>query len=93
MAALAPLVGQVAGVERRPISFEIDGLTRTVRAGGLIDQACTGVASGIDSSQAIGLDNTVHPVYATHAVPDAMADASRCPSTAGQAGQGKYDCK
>ncbi len=62
MAALAPLVGQVAGVERRPISFEIDGLTRTVRAGGLIDQACTGVASGIDSAQAIGLDNTAHPV-------------------------------
>ena len=62
MAALAPLVGQVAGVERRPITFEIDGLTRTVRAGELIDQACTGVASGIDSTQAIGLDNTVHPV-------------------------------
>ena len=62
MAALAPLVGQVAGVERRPITFEIDGLTRTVRAGELIDQACTGVASGIDSAQAIGLDNTVHPV-------------------------------
>lgn len=62
MAALAPLVGQVAGVERRPITFEIDGLTRTVRAAELIDQACTGVASGLDSTKAISLDNTVHPV-------------------------------
>ena len=62
MAALAPLVGQVAGVERRPITFEIDGLTRTVRAGELIDQACTGVESGIDSAQAISLEKTVHPV-------------------------------
>ena len=26
MAALAPLVGRIAGVERRPIQFEIDGL-------------------------------------------------------------------
>ena len=62
MAALAPLVSQVAGVERRPITFEIDGLTRSVRAGELIDQACTGIASGIDPTKAISVDNTVHPV-------------------------------
>lgn len=62
MAALAPLVGQVAGVEQRPIDFNIDGLMRTVRAGELIDQACAGIASGIDSTQALGVDNTVHPV-------------------------------
>jgi len=62
MAALAPLVGRVAGVERRPISFEADGLRRSVRAGDLVDQACEGVASVGDPSQAICVDNTAHPV-------------------------------
>ena len=45
MAALAPLVGSVAGVERRPIRFEADGLRREASAGELIDQACEGVPS------------------------------------------------
>jgi hypothetical protein len=62
MAALAPLVGKIAGVERRPISFEIDGLKRSVRAGDLVDQACDGVPSMSAPGQAIGVDNTAHPV-------------------------------
>jgi len=61
MAALGPLVGSIAGVERRPISFEIDGLKRTVRAGELVDEACEGVASAIAPDQAMGIDNTMHP--------------------------------
>lgn len=64
MAALGPLVGSIAGVERRPIQFEIDGLKRTVRAGDLVDQACEGVASGSAPGQALAVDNTVHPVSA-----------------------------
>ncbi len=43
MAALAPLVGRMAGIERSPISFDADRLTRSVRAGDLVDQACEGV--------------------------------------------------
>ena len=62
MAALGPLVGSIAGVERRPIQFEIDGLKRTVRAGDLVDQACEGIASGSAPGQALAVDNTVHPV-------------------------------
>ena len=62
MAALAPLVGRIAGVERRPIQFEIDGLNRSMRAGELLDQACEGVASVADPNQAICVDNTAHPV-------------------------------
>ena len=61
MAALAPLVGRVAGIERRPIQFEVEGLKRVVRAGDLIDQACEGVPSGSSPDQAVGIDNTVHP--------------------------------
>ena len=62
MAALGPLVGRIAGVERRPILFEADGLNRTVRAGELVDQACEGVASASAPGQAICIDNTAHPV-------------------------------
>ena len=62
MAALAPLVGKVAGVERRSIRFDADGLNYTVSAGDLLDQACEGIASAADSKQAIAIDNTAHPV-------------------------------
>ncbi len=62
MAALGPLVGRIAGVEKRPISFNIDGLKRTVKAGELVDQAIEGVASAGDPAQAICVDNTAHPV-------------------------------
>ena len=62
MAALAPLVGRIAGVERRPIRFEIEGLNRSMRAGELVDQACEGVASVADPNQAVCVDNTAHPV-------------------------------
>jgi hypothetical protein len=62
MAALAPLVGRVAGVERRPIRFDADGLNFSVRAGELVDQACEGMPSAADPAQAICLDNTAHPV-------------------------------
>ena len=62
MAALGPLVGKIAGVERRPIRFDMEGLNRAVRAGDLVDQACEGIASASTPGQAIGLDNTAHPV-------------------------------
>jgi hypothetical protein len=62
MAALAPLVGRIAGVERRPIRFDADGLNRSVRAGELVDQACEGVASAVNPDEAICIDNTAHPV-------------------------------
>lgn len=61
MAALAPLVGRMAGMERSPIRFEIDGLKRSARAGERVDQACEGVP-GADPQEAICLDNTTHPV-------------------------------
>lgn len=62
MAALGPLVGRVAGVEKRPISFDMAGLKRTVKAGELIDQACEGVPGPARAGEPIYLDNTCHPV-------------------------------
>ena len=61
MAALAPLVGRIPGIERRPISFEASGLNRSVRAGDLVHQSCEGIASGAVPGEAIVVDNTVHP--------------------------------
>lgn len=62
MAALGPLVGQVAGVEKRPIRFEVDGMRRVVQAGELVDQACEGVAGAVRADEPITLQNTCHPV-------------------------------
>lgn len=62
MAALAPLVGTFAGVERRAIEFGSDGLTRVVRAGELLDQACEGLPSLVAPGEALAIDNVVHPV-------------------------------
>ena len=62
MAALAPLVGEFAGVEKRPITFEIDGMNRSVRAGELVEQAVRGVPSATREGEPIWLDNTAHPV-------------------------------
>ena len=62
MAALAPLVGRFAGVEKRPIVYAAKGLSRAVHAGELVDQACEGLASPVAPGAAIMLDNVAHPV-------------------------------
>ena len=62
MAALGPLVGSMAGIERQPIRFDTNGMKRSVQAGKLIDQACEGIESGSAPGEALGIDNTVHPV-------------------------------
>jgi hypothetical protein len=73
MAALGPLVGEMAGVEKRPITFESDGLGYTVTAGELVDQALAGVPSVVKEGEPVYLDNVFHPVasrmalaHATH---------------------------
>jgi len=62
MAALGPLVGKVAGVEKRPIRFEKHGMNFTVTAGELIDQSIEGVPGPARPGEPIYLDNTCHPV-------------------------------
>ena len=71
MAALAPLVSEFAGIERRPISFEIDDMTRAVAAGELIDQAIVGVPSLSKEGEPMYLENTAHPVSARLALANA----------------------
>jgi hypothetical protein len=61
MAVLAPLVSRMAGIEKRPIRFEAEGMRFAFEAGELVDQACEGVESMPDPGQPIYLDNTGHP--------------------------------
>ena len=68
MAVLAPLVGRMAGIEKRPIRFEANGLRIAFKAGELVDQACEGVASMADPAKPIYLDNTAHPANTRLAV-------------------------
>ena len=62
MANLAPLVSELVGIERCPISFTGEGMNFTVQAGELIAQEIAGVASMADASVPIYIDNTAHPV-------------------------------
>jgi hypothetical protein len=62
MAALAPLVGRFAGIEKRPIVYTASGLKREVRAAELVDQACEGLPSPVAPGEAITIDNVAHPV-------------------------------
>lgn len=62
MAALGPLVGRMAGVEKRPIRFEMQGMKAAVKAGELVDQALEGVPGPARPGEPIYLDNTCHPV-------------------------------
>jgi len=62
MAALAPLVGKVAGIEKRPIRFTQQGMNFSVTAGELLDEACEGLESVVTPGEAIGIDNVAHPV-------------------------------
>ena len=64
MASLAPLVANIAGVERRKVTFETVGMTCTVKAGDLVDQETEGVPSATAEGQPMMLDNTLHPVNA-----------------------------
>ncbi len=62
MALLAPLVGRVAGIEKRPIRFESDGLKFSVTAGNLVDQACEGFPGGARPNDPVCIDNVLHPI-------------------------------
>jgi hypothetical protein len=62
MAALAPLVGKVAGILREPVRFASDGMKRSLTAGKLVDQACEGVAGAARAHEPMFVENTGHPV-------------------------------
>jgi hypothetical protein len=63
MGALAPLVGEVAGVERAQIEIDDDGLRHSVRVGDSIDFEIEDIVPyGIETGRPIRFDGMFHPV-------------------------------
>jgi len=63
MAALAPLVGEVLGVERAKIEIEDDGLRHSVRVGDGIDFEVEDIVPfGVETGTPIRFDGMFHPV-------------------------------
>ncbi|SFL13972.1 DUF1326 domain-containing protein [Geodermatophilus ruber] len=74
MAALAPLVGEVVGVERAAIEVRDDGLRHSVRVGDVIDFEVEDIVPfGKEDGRPVRFDGMFHPV-----APDlTMAEARR----------------
>jgi len=63
MGALAPLVGEVVGVERAAIDVTEDGLVHSVRVGDTIDFEIQDVVPfGVDNGQPVRFQGMFHPV-------------------------------
>jgi hypothetical protein len=75
MAALAPLVERVLGVEARPITYTKDGMKRSLSIPGVLEQSLEGVPSPVKTGEPLYVDNTLHPANARLAL--ARASGSR----------------
>jgi hypothetical protein len=63
MAGLAPLVGELVGVERAPIEVVEDGLSHSVRIGDAIDFEVEDIVPfGVETGQPVRLTGVFHPV-------------------------------
>jgi hypothetical protein len=63
MAGLAPLVGEMLGVERAPIEIVDDGTRHTVRVGSAIDFEIEDIVPfGVETGQPVRFDGMFHPV-------------------------------
>jgi hypothetical protein len=63
MAALAPLIGEMLGVERAAIDIEDDGLRHSVRVGDVIDFEIEDIVPfGVDTGRPVRFDGMFHPV-------------------------------
>jgi hypothetical protein len=63
MGALAPLIGEVLGVERAPIELTNDGVRHTVRVGDAIDFEIEDIVPfGKEDGQPVKFDGMFHPV-------------------------------
>jgi hypothetical protein len=74
MALLAPLVGEVLGVERAPIEIVEDGVRHSVRVGDAIDFEVEDIVPfGVETGQPVRFDGMFHPVASNLT----MAEAKR----------------
>jgi hypothetical protein len=63
MAGLAPLIGEMLGVERAAIEITEDGLSHSVRVGDVIDFEIEDIVPfGVETGQPVRFDGMFHPV-------------------------------
>ena len=63
MAGLAPLVGEMLGVQRAAIAIDDDGLRHSVRVGDVIDFEIEDIVPfGVETGQPVRFDGMFHPV-------------------------------
>ena len=63
MAGLAPLIGEMLGIERAPIQVVDDGVLHSVRVGDVIDFEIKDIVPfGIETGQPVRFDGMFHPV-------------------------------
>ena len=63
MAGLAPLIGEMLGVERATIAIEDDGLRHSVRVGTMIDFEIVDIVPfGVESGEPVRFSGMFHPV-------------------------------
>jgi len=63
MAGLAPLIGEMLGIERAPIEVVDDGVLHSVRVGDVIDFEIKDIVPfGIETGQPVRFDGMFHPV-------------------------------
>ena len=63
MAGLAPLIGEMLGVERAAIDIEDDGLRHSVRVGDMIDFEIEDIVPfGVETGEPVRFSGMFHPV-------------------------------
>ncbi|MEM7022541.1 MAG: DUF1326 domain-containing protein [Pseudomonadota bacterium] len=64
MAVLAPMTGMFAGVIRKPIHIDKEGLSRKVSVPDTLEEGLEGLPTMTDPAEPIVIDNTAHPANA-----------------------------
>jgi hypothetical protein len=76
MEAIAPLVGEMAGVERAPIEIVDDGLRHSVRVGEAIDFEIEDIVPfGVETGRPIRFDGMFHPAGSNLTIAEATRSA------------------
>jgi hypothetical protein len=72
MAAVGPLVGEFAGVERAPIEFHDDGVRHSVRVGDVIDFEIEDIVPfGKENGEPVRFEGMFHPVASNLTIAEA----------------------
>jgi hypothetical protein len=72
MAALAPLVGEMLGVERAPIEVEHDGVRHRVRIGSAVDFEIEDIVPfGVETGEPVRFSGMFHPVASNLTIAEA----------------------